>query len=100
MEMTAYTKISNNREDLLNDIFELLIKTSDRPTHFKLVPAIDSVLFHLIPQENLSNYHLNSFCIHFYEEQNEVSTKSWWGEKTRGFKPNVLYPLHSILNTQ
>lgn len=81
------------------DVFETLIKTAEeKPDHFKVVRVARSVLIKLIPEKWVSDYHLDSYCLHFYRDGKELSTKIWWGVDKLGFIEDCLYPLHELLN--
>ena len=75
------------------------IKTAEeKPTHFKMVRVASSLLIELIPEEWISDYHLDSYCLYFYKYNKELVTKVWWGIEKRGFTENKIYPLCELLN--
>lgn len=90
---------TNVLHKLLCDVFSTLIKTvEEKPTHFKMVRVAKSLLIELIPNEWISDYHLDSYCLYFYKDNKELVTKAWWGVEKRGFDEDKLYPLCELLN--
>lgn len=84
---------------LLRDTFVLLIETSEKkPTHFKIVRAAKSELIKLLPI--VSDFHLDSYVLHFYRKEELLSTKNWWGTNLYGLEPNVLLPICELLNAK
>lgn len=93
------TEPSNVLYTLLCGVFSTLIKTAkEKPTHFKMVRVASSLLIELIPEEWISDYHLDSYCLHFFKDNKELVTKVWWGVDKRGFDENKKYPLCELLN--
>jgi hypothetical protein len=93
------TEPSNVLYTLLCGVFSTLIKTvEEKPTHFKMVRVASSLLIELIPEESISDYHLDSYCLYFYKNNKELVTKVWWGIEKRGFDENKIYPLCELLN--
>jgi hypothetical protein len=93
------TEPSNVLYTLLCGVFSTLIKTAEeKPTHFKMVRVASSLLIELIPEEWISDYHLDSYCLYFYKDNKELVTKVWWGVGKRGFTENKIYPLCELLN--
>jgi hypothetical protein len=72
------------------------IDTIQRPTHFKLIRAANSPLIKLIPE--ISDYHLDSYCLHLYNNNDEIATKFWWGVDRCGIPENVIFPIHTLRN--
>lgn len=93
------TELSNVLYTLLCGVFSTLIKTAEeKPTHFKMVRVASSLLIELTPEEWISDYHLESYCLYFYKDNKELVTKLWWGVEKRGFDENKIYPLCELLN--
>lgn len=92
------TKVSY-RQELIKRVFSALIETTEeKPTHFKMLRVVSTDLIKLIPEEWISDYHLDSYCLCFYKDEKKLVTKIWWGVEQRGFKENEVYPLCNLLN--
>lgn len=63
----------------------------EKATHFKIVRVASSILIHLIPEEWINDYHLDSYCLKLYKNNKETGDIMWIGTNKRGFKENNTY---------
>lgn len=75
----------------------LLIKNNKvTPTHFKVIRAVSSELINYIPNSMISDFHLDSYVIHFYRYEKELTIKTWLGIEKYSLLENKKYPIHKL----
>lgn len=96
--MTDISEKYNAQPDKVADIFKDILRSSERPTHFKYLRAVKSPLIKLIDLgEGVSDYHLDSYVLHFYGNEKELTLKLWWGDEKPSLIEEKIYPLHMLL---
>ena len=69
------------------------MKIPDNATHFSVNHVTNTMLINFIPNDWVSDYHLDSYCIVFYCEDQELWSKKWVGIDSGDLVEGVKYPI-------
>lgn len=87
-----------SKEKALSRAFELLEKTAEKPTHFQILRAVESVAIKYIPKEWISDHHLDSFVIEFYTPDGRQVGINWLGTEFFELPIHEKLPIQTLID--
>lgn len=86
------------RGKLLNRIKSNIEKVAVRPTHFKIMRAVESVAIQYIPKEWVKDPSLDAFVIEFFDPNGRQVAINWLGTEFFELPIHELLPINKLIN--
>lgn len=94
----SWYDMRSTRGKILGRIKSVLEKVATKPSHFKIVRAVESVAIQYIPKEWIRDTHLDAFVIEFFDPSGHRVAMNWLGTEFFELPIHELLPINKLIN--